>query len=251
MSSRGLREACFKFYEAARRVIAPDLKYAQWAYEAALWERSEGKDRWLDLGCGRCLLPTWRHDQEPNLVKRARLMVGLDYDHESLVDNTTIGCLVRGDASSLPFANETFDLITSNMVMEHLNDPKEQLKNIRAALRPGGELVFHTPNAHGYGPVFSRLVPEAIKNRLIWFLQRRKEEDVFPTFYRINTPADIQTLAAAAGFEVASLQMVASSPIFIMVPPLMVLELLLIRLIMTRAGWRYRSNIIAVLRRPR
>lgn len=247
----GLRKACDRFYEAARRIIAPDLKYSQWAYEAALWERSAGKDRWLDLGCGRCLLPAWRRDDEPTLVKRARLMVGMDYDHESLVDNTTISCLVRGDASSLPFAGETFDLISSNMVFEHLQDPEGQLKNIRAVLRPGGELVFHTPNAHGYGPLLSRLIPEAIKTRVIWFLQRRKEEDVFPTFYRINTPADVTALAAAAGFEVASLQMVASSPIFIMVPPLVVLELLLIRLIMTKVGWRYRSNIVAVLRRPR
>ena len=248
--SMGFRDACLRFYEATRRIIAPDLKYSQWAYEAVLWERSAGKERWLDLGCGRCLLPSWRQDEEPRLVRRARLMVGLDYDHESLVDNTTISCLVRGDASSLPFAGETFDLITSNMVFEHLDDPVRQLRNIRAVLRPGGELVFHTPNAHGYGPVLSRLIPKAIRNRVIWFLQRRKEEDIFPTFYRINTPDDIGTLAAAAGLEVTSLQMVASTPIFIMVPPLVVLELLLIRLLMTQAGWRYRSNIIVVLRRP-
>lgn len=246
----GMRAAILRFYDVARRTITPNLRYSQWHYEDALWECSAGKAAWLDLGCGRCLLPVWRQADEPRLVSQAKRFVGMDYDHESLVDNKTTRNKLRGDASHLPFRDETFDLVSSNMVFEHLQDPASQLKNVCRILRPGGQLVFHTPNSRGYGPVLSNLVPEAIKKRLIWFLQQRKEEDVFPTFYRINTETDIERLARDAGFEIQSLNLVASTPVFVMVPPLLVMELLLIRLLMTPIGRPFRSNIIAVLRKP-
>lgn len=45
--------------------------------------------------------------------------------------------------------------------------------------------------------------------------------------------------------------MIVSTPLFTMVPPLLVVELLLIRMLMTKWGRPFRSNIIAILRKPR
>lgn len=246
----GLREACFSFYRMVQKVVIPDLKYSQLIYEEVLWDTSLAKESWLDLGCGRSFLPPWRHEQEKALAKRPKAFVGLDYDFESLKDNKTIHNKVRGDVSCLPFGNAAFDYVTSNMVFEHLKEPETQLRDIFRILKPGGDLVFHTPNARGYGPFLAKLAPESIKGHLVWYLQRRKEEDVFPTFYRINTPESIVTLAGAVGFEVVSLRLIVSTPLFVMIPPLLVLELVFIRFLMTRLGKPFRSNIIAVLRKP-
>lgn len=246
----GWREACTKFYRAAQKVIAPDLKYAQLLYEQVLFDRSIGKDIWLDLGCGRGFLPPWREEQERDLAKRPASLIGLDYDFASLRDNKTMDRKVRGDVSCLPFGNTVFDFVTSNMVFEHLKEPEAQLKDIFRILKPGGELVFHTPNARGYGPLFAKLLPEGIKDRIIWYLQRRKPEDVFPTYYRINTPEAIGELASSVGFSVVSLRLIVSTPLLIMIPPLLVLELALIRFLMTGLGRPFRSNIIVVLRKP-
>lgn len=246
----GFREACAKFYRTAQKVIAPDLKYSQLLYEEVLVDRSSGKEIWLDLGCGRGFLPPWRQEQERDLAKRPKALIGLDYDYASLRDNKTIDRKVRGDVSCLPFGNTTFDFVTSNMVFEHLKEPQAQLKDIFRILKPGGELVFHTPNSRGYGPFLAKLFPESIKDRIIWYLQRRKPEDVFPTYYRINTPEAIAELASSAGFKVVSLRLIVSTPLFIMIPPLLVFELVFIRFLMTRLGKPFRSNIIAVLRKP-
>jgi len=246
----GFRDACTKFYRAAQKVIAPNLKYSQLLYEQVLFDRSSGKAIWLDLGCGRGFLPPWREEQERDLAKRPKALIGLDYDAASLRDNKTIDRRVRGDVSCLPFGNAVFDLVTSNMVFEHLREPQDQLKDIFRILKPGGELVFHTPNSRGYGPSLAKLLPEAVKDRIIWYLQRRKPEDIFPTYYRINTPEAIDELASSVGFSVVSLRLIVSTPMFIMIPPLLLLELVFIRFLMTRLGRPFRSNIIAVLRKP-
>tara|TARA_A100001011_G_C14184765_1_gene788525 strand:- start:422 stop:1228 length:807 start_codon:yes stop_codon:yes gene_type:complete len=45
-----------------------------------------------------------------------------------------------------PFINETFDLITSNGVLEHVPDPVAFLKNIRNSLKDDGYLYIGVPN---------------------------------------------------------------------------------------------------------
>jgi hypothetical protein len=80
-------------------------------------------------------------------------------------------------------------------------------------------------------------------------LEGRRDEDVFPTRYEINTEARVREIAAQSGFEVLELRMLSSTAITAMIPPLAFGELLLIRLMEGKIGRRFRSNIIAVLRK--
>ena len=136
------------------------------------------------------------------------------------------------------------------MVFEHLRDPARQLCEMGRVLKPGGLLVFHTPNRWGYSTVMARCLPEKVKAPLIDFLQGRGEEDVFPTYYRINSRAEIERLANEAGLQIRAVRMVASHPDLIMIPPLAVLELLWIRLTLTKLLGALRSDIIAILKKP-
>ena len=238
------------FYRTVQPVIAPTLRYSQTLYEAELASYSRvGKD-WLDLGCGHQLLPPWRHEQEKHLASQARILIGLDYDFDALRKHRTIVDRVRGDVSRLPFKDDTFDLISSNMVFEHLKRPEAELSEIFRTLRPGGILIFHTPNKYGYGVLGGRLIPRSIKVWLAWLLQGRREEDVYPTFYRVNSASVIRQLAAGVGFQVEKIRLIVSTPNFAMVPPLMIPELLLLRLLMTRSMRSLRTNIIGVLKKP-
>ena len=245
-----VRDACRAFYRNVQSVIAPTLKYSQAIYESVLASHiGAGKD-WLDLGCGHQLLPPWRHEQEKRLVAQARTLVGLDYDFEALCRHRTIVDRVRGDVSRLPFKGDAFDLISANMVFEHLRQPEAQLAEIFRALRPGGRLIFHTPNKYGYGVLIGRLIPGGLKIRLAWLLQGRVEEDVYPAFYRINSSSGIRRVAERVGFQVEKIKLIVSSPNFVMIPPLVIFELLLLRLLMTRPMRRLRTNIIVVLEKP-
>lgn len=248
---RGILRIVRTFAQAVRKAIVPRLLYSQQLYEKVLFDRVRGKDSWLDLGCGRGLLPHWRGEQEKELIRQTHRLVGLDYDLASLKDNKTLPHKLRGDVSRLPFRDGCFDLVTANMAFEHLKEPEIQLKEIFRVLKPGGELVFHTPNAHGYGPLLAKVLPESLKDQVVWWLQRRKSEDVFPTFYRINIRTEIQQLASLAGFEVVLLKMILSTPLFTMVPSLLIVELFWLRALMTKWGRLLRSNIIAILKKPK
>jgi SAM-dependent methyltransferase len=176
--------------------------------------------------------------------RRARL------DHLSLTKHQTLAHRLRGDIGKLPFADDSFDLVTANMVVEHLDRPEQQIRKIYRVLARGGGLIFHTPNKFGYSTPLARLIPEAIKDRLVYFLQRRAEEDVFPAFYRTNSRADIRRLAQRVGFRVLDIRLNCSSAQLIVIPPLVVFELLWLRALMSRSGRSLRPYLIAILEKP-
>ena len=244
-----LRDSLYQLYCSARRIITPKLRYSQELYEDVLKLNVKHDTVWLDLGCGRHLLPEWRSEEERLLVKSCQMIVGLDYDLPSLRDHQNISLKVRGSIEELPFKADYFDLITANMVVEHLEAPHVQFREASRILKSGGVFIFHTPNAFGYSTIASRLIPEALKLKLIYFLEERRAEDVFETHYKANTVKRIHALARANGFEVLKIHMVATDAVFEMVLPLAIAELIWIRLLMTRPFRPLRATMIAILRK--
>jgi SAM-dependent methyltransferase len=245
----GIRSRLFNVYWSIRRIVAPQLRYSQYVYEDILRKYVNPSVDWIELGCGHSVLPNWRAVQEQQLVKNCRAVFGIDYDWPSLKAHSTISKKLRGDITRLPFREEAFDLVTANMVVEHLDNPALQFREIHRILRPKGIFLFHTPNAYGYGVLLSRLVPEAIKGKLIQLVEGREEHDIFETHYVANTETSIRQLALEAGFEIAEMHLLVTDAIFAMVPPIALLELLWIRLLMSGAFRSLRTNIIVVLRK--
>ena len=98
---------------------------------------------WLDLGCGRHLVPAWFADAaalEASLIRRGEPFAGMDGDLAALRDNTSKrGVCAHSDA--LPFRSGAFDLVTSNMVFEHLRTPVTTLTEVRRFRRLRGTLI--------------------------------------------------------------------------------------------------------------
>lgn len=234
--------------ELQRRIV-PGLEYSQDQFERDLRSAASEASRWLDLGCGHQLLSGWRGEAEREIVASCPFVVGTDYDMGSLTRHRSIRLRCRSDARALPFASGSFDLVTANMVVEHLDDPGVQFREIARVLRAGGVFLFHTPNASSYIVRIARLLPDRLKKQLIWFLERRAEEDVFPTFYRANTSAAVTTWAAGAGFTVDEIRPILSSPALSVVPPLAAVELLWIRAMRGERFARFRPDLVCRLRR--
>ena len=241
------RKLFYKIYWKLESILVPGLKYSQTIYEEVLNEHCEKKNKWLDLGCGRQLLSRWRFGHEKVLIDKVKTVFGIDYDYLSLTKHKTIKNVLRGNIAKLPFPDNTFDLITSNMVFEHLDNPEKQLKEITRVLSQGGKLIFHTPNTFGYGTFLARLIPEFIKTRLIYILQGREDEDVFPAYYRINSPSKIREIAFACGLKVSRIKLICSSALLVVFPPIVLFELFWIRFLMSKVGKPLRTNIIVIL----
>lgn len=246
-----IRKVFFGIYLKIQKLMAPALRYSQSLYEDVLKFHVNTTTKWIDLGCGHQILPPWRLEEEKALVEECKLVVGIDYDLQSLRKHRSIFLRVRGDIDQFPFKDNSFDLATANMVVEHLARPVGLFREVSRILKPGSIFILHTPNALGYATILGNLVPKKLKKKLIYLLDGRKEEDVFGTYYRSNTKNKIHRLASSAGFEVVRTKMIVSSAQLAIIPPLVILELILIRILMMNPFKVFRTNIIAVLRKNR
>ena len=225
-----------------------EIRHSQERYAELLVELVRDGDRWLDIGCGRQIVPPWAAPAERQAaqVKRARMLVGMDVDG-AIKEHPLLSHKVFGWADPMPFREDVFDLVTANMVVEHIERPKEILREIRRVLAPGGRFVLHTPNRRYYAIALARMAPRAVKAKLIWLLERRKEQDVFKTYYRINTPGDVRRLARESGFEVRTLVLGGSVGACLRLGPLGVLEVPVMKLLTLGRLKSLDATIIAVL----
>ena len=244
-----LRGALHRFYRALEQRLVPGLQSSQHHYEKTLEDRVTRGVHWLDIGCGRRMLPEWRLTAERELCARAGFLVGIDLDLPSLRDNTTVTAKCYCGVPDLPFHDSSFDLVTANMVVEHLNDPARAFAAVARVLRPGGKFIFHTPNAAAYPTTIAKLVPEVAKQGLARLLDGRRASDVFPTHYLANTRVDIARVAELAGLAVEEMQLVSSSAVFAVVPPLALVELIWLRRVQQAHRAEERSNLVVTLRR--
>ena len=236
-------------YWKLERVVAPGLRYSQDSYEEALCGLITPRTVWLDLGCGHQVLPEWRFNAERELVNLASYVAGIDADSNSLSKHRSIRNIWVGDVQSLPFPDNSFTLITANMVVEHLVDPGRAFAEIRRVLAPGGLFLFHTPNGNGYITMINKSIPNGVKKIAAKVLQGRNSEDVYPTFYRCNTEEAIIEIANDNGLEVKRIFRIPSTATFARVLPMAAIELLWIRATMLEPLARYRTNILGLFRK--
>jgi 2-polyprenyl-3-methyl-5-hydroxy-6-metoxy-1,4-benzoquinol methylase len=254
-----MRQALVRLSQAISRQLVPGLRNSQYAYYEALQALLQKRElagqiptrpiRWLDIGCGHNVFGHWMKREQDNVIQKRVSMVGLDMDLDGLKENTYIKDKVLADIQNAPFKPGVFDLITANMVFEHLENPAPALARVDAALAPEGVLVFHTPNLLNYLVFTASFLPKGAKRRIAHLLDGRAEKDIFPTFYRINTPRRVATLASAAGLDVMDLKLVNSSAVTAMLGPFVVFELLMTRLLNLELFRDFRSNMIVLLQK--
>ena len=166
----------------------------------------------LDAGAGRG--ERYRYDYSSLGVR----VVGVDVD-PAVADNPNMAERVIADLAALPFAEATFDLVFSKYVFEHLDRPRNTFRGLRRVMKPGGHLVFHTPNLHHYVAWGAMLTPQRFH---VWFNGKRgcDASDLFPTRYKANDRKTIRRLAAEAGFRTLSLELIEPRPDYLFFHPL-------------------------------
>jgi SAM-dependent methyltransferase len=239
-----------RVYWKVRSVLAPEIRNSQYAYSERLRSALEGSGRWLDIGCGHAFLPSWIGAPDNTLDLRRWCVAGIDMDARAIARHPGLRHRVIGTGEQLPFADNSFDLVTANMVIEHVEAPARLFAEISRILAPGGRVIIHTPNAQGYTTAITRLFPDRALAPLARLLLGRRAEDVYPTFYRANSVKDLRRLAGSAGLAVESCELVNSSPQAIRIMPLMLIELLLLRSLRSRRAERFRACLLTILRKP-
>ena len=237
-------------YERARALIAPDVRNSQFVFADHLRNALRGSGRWLDVGCGHDFLPLWMPASTRALDISAWTVVGLDVDGAAIAKHPQLRHRVIGDGQQLPFESNSFDLITANMVVEHVVEPTRLFRELTRVLAPGGRIVVHTPNVSGYTTAVARLLPDRALAPLAHLLLGREAEDVYPAYYRANSAAELAALASGHGLVLEKCEFVNSSPQTVRIPPLMLIELLLLRAMRAPRMARFRACLLVMMSKP-
>jgi len=182
----------------------PPVRHPQRVYFERIEALLPPQARWLDVGCGRHLIPRWMKDGvewEDMLALQAAALVGIDPDFAAVRDNRSCRFKLNANAGALPFAGGSFDFVTSNMVFEHVENPLALLIEIRRVLRPGGRLLILTPNWLDIVTIVARAVPNRFHAAIVSRVETRRAADVYPTHFRFNRPSTIERLLRDAGFN--------------------------------------------------
>ena len=125
----------------------------------------------------------WRSRNRPHLLDRTYVdllealpadALGLDLGSRRAVRAGAVtldvtpgeGVDVVGDGHALPFADDLFDYVWCNAVLEHVRDPFRVAAEIRRVVRPGGLVFVQVPfleSVHGWPDDYFRFTPNGLR----------------------------------------------------------------------------------------
>lgn len=158
-------------------------------------------DRVLDFGCGN---GNYVIDEFRSRIDWA---CGVDISPTETTNNVCLDEILCLRGGVVPYPDNYFSTVLALWVFEHIQYPALIFKELHRVLKPGGSLIFSTPNRS----CLLLRVKSLINGRFSAFFNTgiygRTKESIYPTFYRANDLATLRKLLDEAGFKYLDLRL--------------------------------------------
>jgi SAM-dependent methyltransferase len=163
-------------------------------FSAFLMEKIKQAHFLLDYGAGRGAL------HELNFRGKVKRVAGVDL-HESVLINPFLdeSKILSLPSCRIPYDDNTFDIVFSANVMEHIQEPETVFKEIFRVLKPNGLFIAKTPNKWHYVPMIAKITPYSF-HIFINKVRGRESYDTFQTVHKCNTVGDVKKYSHKSGF---------------------------------------------------
>ena len=180
-------------------------------YEAVVDRLVTENSKWIDVGGGKSVFP-YNVKLSEELAGRCELLVGVD-PSDNINENTVVHQRVQSTIEDF-HSEHLFDVATLRMVAEHIESPEPAVESLARLIKPGGHVVIITP--HRWSPVsmVASLTPNRWHSFFTHLLWKTKDEDVFPTCYKMNTRKRLQKLFGDHGFQEVGFRHLANCATF-------------------------------------
>jgi len=146
--------------------------------------------RMLENGCGVGMYLQ-------HLTPHSHSIIGLEYDLDRAREaHTHSPYIINGASESLPFITDSFDVILSHEVLEHVRDDLRSIEEMVRVLKPGGVIVLFVPHlgypfeTHG---IYWRGRYHFGNFPLVHYLPRRWRKRLAP-HVRVYSTSDLENL---------------------------------------------------------
>ena len=197
------RVAALKYGDLAAAGWGPRLRHRfgyftpdDW-YEAMLSVLVTQETHWLDVGCGRELVP-FSPAGARLLAQRCKSLTGID-PSDNINENPYLQHRIKAKLEDFE-TTETFDLITLRMVVEHITTPEAAVAALSRLSRTGTKILIYTVDKFSPVALAAAVTPLSVHVQMKQLLWQGSEKDTFPTAYLMNTRGRLAALMTAGGF---------------------------------------------------
>lgn len=156
--------------------------------------------RILELGAGRW--PSFRLAEMPDTIESYTVNDISSHELSLLPEGYEKACFdVSGDAANF---SDTYDVVFSRFLAEHVPDGVAMHRNVYQVLRPGGVAFHLIPTLYALPFVLNKLAPERLTTPLLKVLSpRRAISPKFPAHYSAcyGSPARMTAMLREIGYK--------------------------------------------------
>ncbi|MCK5225288.1 MAG: class I SAM-dependent methyltransferase [Planctomycetes bacterium] len=196
----------------------------------------------LEIGAG----PT---NPTTGFLRSLGTVTGIDVD-TAVRNNQYCETALVYDGVHIPCDNNSYDLVVSNYVCEHLENPLQVCREIYRVTRPRGHYIFRAPNLWHYVSLAAKFSPQWFHKLIANKLRDLPKEayDPYLTYHRMNTKKVCSKILSQTNFKIEIIKMIESEPSYGMASPFLFYPLMMSERLLNSSSIfeNFRANILCV-----